>query len=232
MDVQSFKEIDHEEANRFQVGMVLPNTAPSVGRFEAWVNQSINRAAAVTHDRVSSDNILAASLGAKYITHSPFVFELLQKTLSSNISPGEAVVNSLMQMELPFLQNVDPRTLMKVRTEESDVFQNFRADLNKRLLPLRTIRDPQQLQIALQNISEEFSEIHIQKITNTVAEIRKKVLADAALLLASLSGVIQTGGFSLVAAAIALAGGYKTLQEYRMKVEDNPLFFLWKIINN
>jgi len=58
-------------------------------------------------------------------------------------------------MELPFIDNVDLETLMRVRTDEGQAFENFRLALDKQLRDLRLESDPEKLKLKAENAMHE-----------------------------------------------------------------------------
>jgi len=88
--------------------------------------------------------MLAGSIGALYCTRS----ELLAGVLKMQIRPTDSIpvhtTNTVMNLELPLLTDVQIDQLMRVRTEEGEAFHNFRTELDKQLRYLRTIDDPEQ----------------------------------------------------------------------------------------
>ena len=75
------------------------------------------------------------------------------------------------------------------------------------------------------------SEVQVRKVQQKVAFLKKKLFIDSAVLVGGLAGTIQTGGWSLLASAIAAAKGYQSVQDYFQNTRQNPAFFLWKVLD-
>lgn len=173
---------------------------------------------------------MSSRFRASFLTTSPLVLELLREigSIKNNVSTDTA--NFFLNFELPFLDDVDESTLMKVRQQDGEVFQNFRSELKKRLLELRAERDPKMLKTKSENLYHELSEIELPRLDRKVRSLQKKVLAEAGIVIAGLSSSVYTGGSGVLAAAMAAFQGYKTYEDYRREVRLNPSFMLWQVL--
>jgi hypothetical protein len=90
--------------------------------------------------------------------------------------------NVLLNMDLPFLENVDIETLMRMRTEEGESFQSFRLELDKQLRDLRLVKDPNALKVRAENVMHELSQVQIHQINKKVNELKSKLRADVAII--------------------------------------------------
>lgn len=135
-----------------------------------------------------------------------------------------------MNIELPFLDEVDVETLMKVRQEEGEAFQSFRLELDRHLRELRLVKDPETLKIKTQNALHEISEVQAHQIGQKITYLKKRIFAEATIAAVSLLGTVQSGGLTLPVALLAALQGYKSLAEYQRQKRENPAFFLWKVL--
>lgn len=218
-----------EKDNSFGMHMTRSTGAPDTKYFEYWVNQSVNRAAGDKCDRLVAENTLAAELNATYVTTSELDFEVLQQIVPETDKASDFIVKAMMELNLSSLENIDIENLMRIRTEEHDAFQNFRSDLNKKLFALRFIEEPEKLKTAAENLNQELSELHLRKLDGIIRDLHKKIFCDAAVIVSSLVASTHAGGYGIPLVATAIANGMKSIQEYRSKRKDNPLFFLWKL---
>lgn len=101
----------------FGVRMRLPEVPPSLPYFKAWVNQSINRTAISVHNEVLTEVAIAASLDAVYSTRSELVYELLSTVIPTGNTIPTNTANVFLNIDLPFLADIDVTTLMRVRRE-------------------------------------------------------------------------------------------------------------------
>ena len=220
-----------EETGFVKFAQILSETPPSKEDFENWVTQSINQASRRNFDRVYKEITLANSLGTNYLTQSEFIYQLLHKStpLSSDIETD--VLNLMMGIDLPLLENVTLEHILDIREKDGEAFENFRVELEKHLRELRAIKDPSELEVKLENTKHELTSVQIREINKKISKVKNKMFPDAIILVAGLVTTIQTNGWALPALIYAIQNGYKTYQEYVSEVKQNPTFFLWKVVN-
>ncbi len=228
---QKLEHLD-EEKRECTMQMYLPDKPPNQDVFINWVNQSFYQSCKRVYKGVLGRNIIANRMGASYLSESQFIFDLLKQFFPLNNEIPMNTANTLLKMELPFLEQVDISTLMSIRLGYGEEFQNFRLHLDKQFKELRLVRDPEELKIKAENAMHELHDIQIQAINQKIKHIRKVGVLDAVVLTGSLLASIQTGSWSIVSlsAAIAAARGYKPFVDYSHQVRQNPAFFLWKVL--
>ena len=221
-EVVSFNETTRE----MKVGSTLPAEPPDQTQFEGWIRQSINRTAAQVHHEVALQMALANDLKAAYLTRSQFTFELL-RLLAPDADPSKMrAATTLLNVELPFIDEVDVQVLMDLRRQEQQAFDRFRRSLDGKLRELASIKDAEEQRLKADDISAELIE-NAHEVGQVVSRAQKKLAANATLTVAGLSAAVATGGWSLPVAIGTAAAGYKAYQEYR-GATDAPAFFLWK----
>jgi hypothetical protein len=223
------QRVESIKGNIVTLSMRLPDDPPPEPHFQAWVEQSVNKAAWRTHSQIVEEIRVAGCLSANYLTTSPFVHELLQLTSGGNDSESVSPLNMILNVPLLCLPQVDIPTLMKVRNEESDAFQIFRAELNKRVRELRSVSDPCELRRKGESVMRQFTESEVPRVDAAVRNLRKVLLGKVAAIAGTLAATVQSHGFTLPLLGAAVASGYASYSEYRAKVLENPAFFLWKV---
>lgn len=220
-----------EKTGLVKFSQTLPETPPSPEYFNNWVTQSINQASRRYFDEVYKEISLASNFGTTYLTHSEFVHQLLQKStpLSSDLKTD--VLNLTMGLNLPLLENVSLEHILDIREKDGEAFESFRIELEKQLRELRTITEPSELKVRLENTTHEMTDVQIREIDKKISSVKGKMFPDAMILVGGLVTTIQTNGWALPALIYALQNGYKTYQEYVSGVKENPAFFLWKVAN-
>ncbi len=223
-----FNDFDDTD-NSMKIAMSLLDSPPSASQFGIWVEQSINRAASDICEKVVSEVGLGEKFGAAYMTDSVFVSDLMRQVHGASDSIALHTADTLINMELPFLDNVDLETLMKVRQNDGQAFKNFRLELDCKLRELRLEKDKDKFKVRLSNAIHEIRDVQLHKIGEKVSAIKRESLAEAAILTAGLCGTYQLEGLSLLVGGVALARGYRTVAQYWKEVRQNPSFFLWKV---
>ncbi|GIU32893.1 hypothetical protein [Shewanella sp. MBTL60-112-B2] len=213
--------------------MVLPDTPPKVREFDNWVSQSINKSAYEYFKNTVNNVSLATSLNSSYSSTTQLESELLRKHFFSGDKSIQAnTFDSVMKMELPFLQGVSSHDLMSIRQNDGEEFANFRRELESSLKELRYEKDPLIIRRKVEDIEHEIFESQVQKINTKLKNIKKVSFADLGIAAVGLSASIATSGASLLGTLAALAHGAKTYGDYREKVTENPAFFAWKLKNS
>lgn len=218
------------DPNKFKTVMTLAPYPLDKAVWDAWAFQSTNSAAKAVFDKIYIENLIASSLKTTYLTDNTFTANLLTRNLSAKETVETSSASQFMNLELPFLDKVDIDKLMTIRTFEADLFTNFRMELERQFRELRTITDPKEIKLRQENILHELGEVQVQKISQKLDSLKRKGFADAILLVGGLAGTVQTAGWSLLASAIATVSGYKTYQEYKDNLTENPSYLLWKVL--
>lgn len=219
----------NDETREVKSIQVLPETPPDEDAFNAWVYQSINQAARRSFDEVYKEVSVASRVGINYLTRSPFIHELLCRSFNFETNLKNDVVNAVFELELPIIDGISLENMLNLRQKDGEVFENFRIELERQLRELRTITDRAELQIKMENLSHELTEVQINQINKTIAKIKSGMFADALILVGGLATTIQGNGFGVLALVYALEKGYKTYQDYINNIKENPAFFLWKL---
>jgi len=208
----------------------LPDEPPPVDEFNSWVNQSVNQSARGHYDQLFKGLTLSSKLGASYLTGSKFTQNLLgSKGPEQSIS--DFISNCVLNIDLPFLDKISMNDLMSVREGDGEAFELFRKELETKFRELRLEADPDNFKIKIQNIVHELRDVQITKIDQKFKELRKGALSNTVIAVGGLAGSVVTSGWSIAATIIALANGYKTYSDFKVKVKENPSYFLWKARN-
>jgi hypothetical protein len=229
-----FEFIDKEQG-KFNAKMRLPNEVPEREYFLNWVNQSFNLSCKQLYDEVLWRNLVANRFEASYLSESSFVFDLLNQIFPLKDEIELNTANTLLNIELPFLHEVEASTLMSIRLNEGEAFQNFRVHLDKQFRDLRLVKDPNELKVKADNALHELRVVQIQAINQKLNSIKKVSALDTIVLIGGLLASIQSvqsGAWSLAgfSAAVGVARGLKPFIDYSSQVKLNPAFFLWKVL--
>ena len=218
-----------KETRKFHTRQYIPSIPPDDQQFQYWVVQSINQAAKNVFDEIYLENAIAARYNASYMSSNRFAFDLMQQSLIAKETINDNTTNLLMNFDLPFLDEIDFKTLLNIRNNDGEVFRNFRVNLDKNLKELRGIDDIDQLKRKFENAIHEINEVQLNDVNQKIEHLKKQVKIDAIILLGGFLGNIQTGGYSLVASAMAAAKGYKDWNDYYSKIKNHPAYFLWEV---
>lgn len=205
--------------------------------FSSWVDQSFHLSCITLHDEVMWRNYVASQFRASYLTESSFVFNLLNQIYPSDRSIEINTANTLLNIELPFLEDIDESTLMSIRLNEGEVFQNFRVHLDKQFRELRLITDLEDFKLKTESILHELSVIQIQDINQKIKSILRISSLDVMVALGGISASIysfQSGEWSRAIFPLSITAERlaKPFVNYSTQVKQNPAFFLWKVLRD
>ncbi|MFX1679886.1 hypothetical protein PV762_11655 [Mitsuaria sp. CC2] len=138
------------------------------------------------------DVAMAGRFGAHYLTTSSFATAVLDpEPWPPDIK--SATASGLLQMSLPFFEQVPLPLLMAARTDE-EAFHRFRLQLEKHFRELRLEADPIKRKARAENAMHELLEVQLTEIDSAVKRLRRKTVWNAAAAVASLVAAIPTGG--------------------------------------
>jgi hypothetical protein len=205
----------------------MPESPPEQEYYDSWVEQSLNRTAINYYDRLRAELALCVRLGGSYLCFSEFRSELLTRFFPVMAGVSEHTANVLLQMTVPFLDEIDTEALMRVRREEGEAFQTFRRELEKQFWDLRMEEDPERLRVKAERAMHEFATVQHELLTVKLKRLRRGALANAVILSATLAGTVMAGHY-LPALIGGVGGAYKLKADYDAELRQHPSFFLWK----
>ncbi|XAG67760.1 hypothetical protein MRM75_14020 [bacterium 19CA06SA08-2] len=221
-----FEPTDKE--NVFTVIQKKSSVPPSKADFDAWVNQSVNQTALNHYIDLSKRIALSEYLGCMFGTEHPFESNLLNMNVgSTNIQAN--TLNCVLQMNVPFMEQVSSADLMSIRNNDGEAFQSFRAVLEKGLREARHETDSSRVKAIIEDTQHELFEVQMRQIAPQVKHLKRTHFAEAGIAIAGLGFSIVTGGASLIATGIAGLNAMKSHYDYKSKVTANPSHFLWNV---
>ena len=227
-----------ENSNHFLARFYIPDHI-SQHEFDIWLDQSKHRAALQFFNETLKEYSLAASFGCMYLTKSLLRSDLLSMMWDRNSVTAE-VANLSMGLNLPVLQNIGIADIIEIREKYGESFKNFRTDLGKELIKLRSVDSTDELKIKLADLSYEINDTNINEIDRELRRIKNSFGVDLAITAASLVtsyiGSINgsVAGNTLAAAGIA-TGAFSVLKDTKSSIKDylnlksKPGYFLWKM---
>jgi hypothetical protein len=209
----------------------MPDTLPSRPYFDRWVRQSVHRTAAEYYYELTTEMLMTAQLGASYLSTSPFKHEVLQRFFPTKNGVTTRTAETFLNLELPFLDQIDTETLMQVRNNDGEVFQSFRHELERQFWDLQGESDPEKRRVRAEKVIFELGTVQHSALSMKVKDLRRGALAQATIITATLIGSIALGGLTVLAPIIGVANGISTAINYRKETRHNPAFFLWKVMH-
>ena len=218
----------NEDERTVTVALSKDTPPPAKAEFNAWVNQSVNQTARNHFIELNKRIVLCDALGCMFGTEHPFESNLLNMNVGSKDIRSNTL-NSTIQMDVPFLEQVSSADLMSIRNNDGEAFQSFRAELEKGLRETRHETDPSRVKAIIEDTQHELFEVQMRQIAPQMKHIRNTHFAEAGIAVAGLGLSVVTGGASLIATGIAGVNALKSHNDYKSKVTANPCHFLWNV---
>lgn len=210
--------------------MYLPTTPPSEKTFKSWVNQSINTTA-ISHFQETMLNVNLSYSLKSYLSTSNFTNALLSQNIDSHTNLEMEVIDSILNLDLNFYNDIDLKTLMSIRQNDGEEFSHFRKTLEQKMIEIRSITNQEAQKEKIKDIKHELMEVEVNTINKKIKNAKSNALKDLTVGIAGLGLSSITSGVSLAATFYSLAAGYKDYNNYINDVKLSPAYFLWKIKN-
>lgn len=223
---ESRPEIVDRKTREVTMQVRVPDEPPPRASFDVWIEQSINAAAHGFFERATKGMGLAGSLDAMYLAPTPLAAEIADFVLPPADGIPAFSASQALALDLPWLENAAPSALMEIRSSDGEAFSLFRGAFDAKFRELRTVKDPNELRIKVENAIHELTETQVGLLEAKMKTLQKKALAESTLIALGLAGAVQTAGWSVLASAIAAAQGLKTYSDYRAAVKDNPAYYV------
>ena len=223
-----FEEVDRDKGH-FSMLSHIPDELPSQSTFNNWVRQSVNKAAGKIYKETMDEVVFSKQFNSMYLTQSSFTSNLLSIPFHPMESISSDLANLVLNLDLPIIDNIALDTLLSIRTDDGQAFENFRISLQSKLKDLRLINDPIELEKNLENLKLELLEVEINSINKAFRTVTRSLGVDAVLLFGSLITSYFTGGLTMLGVAGALLKGSADYTKYLSEVKENNSYFLWKV---
>lgn len=155
--------------------------------------------------------------------------------------PKTGLMRPILQVELPYIDNVDLATFSKISSDEHEALDRFRDYLRQKFLDLQEAQNDVLYETRLAKLILELRD-GVRKLESDMKALRRKrafqaagamVLSTTATLVAFNSNVLGSLP-QLLGASGGLMAVSKILEEYladRQRVKDNALYYLWLFHN-
>ena len=202
--------------------------------FKAWVEGESDKYVQRRIALLENDFFLCSLAKAHFVTPLRSSHHLAQ--LGLDVCDGHERVSpmpALMQMELPYFQNVSIDDLVKARKNEL-AFQEFRVALDEAFQEIGKLEDEHEIQKRVDQIYRDLIHLPIARINASVKALRRNVFADLAMAMGTLTSAICSGGNTIVMTAAIAAAAY-ALEKYKAdksqqdEIRRMPSYFYWDV---
>lgn len=228
------KFTEHDEQTR-QVSIVMqrPEGLLDQGEFQAWLTQSINRAASENLNDLACIMHRASTLNSSCMITSPFSQKLLAMD-ARKPDIASFAGDCFLNLDVQFFRNIVLDDVLRVRQSDGEAFALFRSTLQSKLRELRMERDPERVREKSEEVMHELSETQVAQLSQKISGLKRSAFASGAVAVAALAGSVAAPfslGACLIAGGIAGANFIQKATEYYNQAKENPSYFLWRVRN-
>ena len=210
----------------FHVRFTPPETIEDY-EFEKWVKQSVNQAAARHFQERTLELRLAKRVGCMYLTESLFTSKILKHITTKDMNCTNADV--AMKLDLPFLYNLTTEDILEIRSDYGEAFDNFRSELNTKLIELESAEDGDILAKRIKSIERELTETNLHEIEKERKKLQKTLKRDFSCAAGILIANYHLGGSMMAGAVSTVITGASNLCKYKDDIKGRNGFFIWKL---
>ena len=228
---QESEVVDFDENTRKATFRFFTPDNISQDTFNIWLDQSVNKACLHMYDETFQEVYLASRLNTMYLTQSTLKAQLLSKEMGKQ-SVDSQIANMALRLDVPVLENSKITDIISIRNDYGESFANFRTELGEKLLHLSNIKDNEQLENELQEVTYAINETYINQINRETRSIIRSLGIETTIATGSLlTNSMMSGNnmLSLIAASVAAIGGIKDTVKLFGDVRERPGYFLWKL---
>lgn len=191
--------------------------------YEHWVQGATNRSLYFHYTGLLTDLSQADRLEASLATRCPFQGKVLEKLGA----PG-GLSRRMLEIELPFLPDLSPEELFRIRTDYEPSATAFRRALRDCALEMERAANPNEIHLLQLRFQERIADEGLEDLREKLSDWKRRSLQDVALLVApAVIGYIgapvitslAAGAFNVLQATV---GAYRNYQE----VTRHPSWFL------
>jgi hypothetical protein len=221
---------DEENSNVFHGTIGRNAPMPSKEDFDKWIIWCLYATSMRTIQDIRKHISIANQLGAQPVVTSQFETGFLQLN-SSDKAVTNTTAETLMNIELPFINRIDVDKLMKWRQDEV-VFNNFRSKMEQYLRQARYITDPVELKRFHDDFIHEVTNVQLPQLNQKLRSLSAKFGRNFAIsTTVGLMAAMQGGQFETATAIGTGVQALSSLWDYRAERRENPFFFLHKILS-
>jgi hypothetical protein len=180
-------------------------------------------------------------LKAKYLTQRAFDAQILSGMPDSGVAATTTAAMAHMSHAIPFLQNLGPDAVLKVRDGEQDAFLSYRMAVGKAL------KAASEEKLSARIVTEIYNDVirpELDRLDARADKLSRRALfhgaGTAALCAVGLSiglatGIVPAtaagvfGSFGGLSAISGMAGGLGSLSQAKQELENSDFYFLWRL---
>ncbi|VVK73438.1 Uncharacterised protein [Klebsiella pneumoniae] len=193
--------------------------------YDHWVQGAVNRSLYFHYTGLLTDLSQANLSGASLATLCPFQGKVLEKLGA----PG-SISRRMLEIDLPFLPNLSPEMLFRIRTDYASSATAFRRALRDCALEMEQAADPREIRLLQQRFQERIADEGLEDLREKLRGWKRRSLQDVALLsVPAVLGYIGAPAVtSLAAGAVSILQATIGVWRNYQDVTRHPSWFLFR----
>lgn len=173
---QELKPIRVNEDGTFTVRITRGKHESRKG-YEKWVRGAMNRSIYFHYRGLLTDISQSARVGASLVTRCPLQGKILQK-----IDASGKLSRRMLQVDLPFLQDLSLQDIFRIRTDYEQSVAAFRRTLRDCAVEMERASGPEEIRLLQQRFRERIADEGLDDLQQKLATWKRRSIQDTALL--------------------------------------------------
>lgn len=219
---QELQPVEVEEDGRFRARITRGKHESRKG-YDRWVRGAMNRSIYFHYHGLLTDISQSARAGASLVTRCPLQGKILQKLDASG-----RLSRRMLEVELPFLQNLSLHDIFRIRTDYEPSVTAFRRTLRDCAVEMERASGPAEITLLQQRFRERIADEGLDDLQQKLATWKRRSIQDTALL--AVPAVLGYMGapslLNLAAGAVSLLQAALGAHRHHQDVIHHPSWFL------
>ncbi len=219
---QELQPVEVEEDGRFRARITRGKHESRKG-YDRWVRGAINRSIYFHYHGLLTDISQSDRAGASLVTRCPLQGKILQKLDASG-----RLSRRMLEVELPFLQNLSLHDIFRIRTDYEPSVTAFRRTLRDCAVEMERASGPAEISLLQQRFRERIADEGLDDLQQKLATWKRRSIQDTTLL--AVPAVLGYMGapslLNLAAGAVSLLQAALGAHRHHQDVIHHPSWFL------
>jgi len=191
--------------------------------YDRWVRGATNRSIYFHYRGLLTDISQSARAGASLVTRCPLQGKILQKLDASG-----KLSRRMLQVELPFLQDLSLQDIFRIRTDYEQSVTAFRRTLRDCAVEMERASGPEEIYLLQQRFHERIMDEGLDDLRQKLSTWKRRSIQDSVLLtVPAVLGYMSSPSLpNLAVGAVSLLQAALGTHRHHQDVKNHPSWFL------
>lgn len=191
--------------------------------YDRWVRGATNRSIYFHYRGLLTDISQSARAGASLVTRCPLQGKILQKLDASG-----KLSRRMLQVELPFLQDLSLQDIFRIRTDYEQSVTAFRRTLRDCAVEMERASGPEEIYLLQQRFHEHIMDEGLDDLRQKLSTWKRRSIQDSVLLtVPAVLGYMSSPSLpNLAVGAVSLLQAALGTHRHHQDVKNHPSWFL------